>query len=348
MTHSNQQSGYILVLTMIITSLIILIATQMFRNSSMLSSYSTIFINREKAKALAESGIAIACAQLRINAPNNDTTKKQGPTKQPPPDLHKLLLENVLPILNTWQTFSFSRATDGVEGTLHIYITCEEGKIHLNDLLTLISDPKLPQNRVTSTQKLFEKIASINNINANLYKNARNFFEQRKHIWLNDTSELLPVTGFDQFTKNTFSYWQSDKKKRTERLYLTDLFTPQSRYGKLNPWVLSPSVRMVLGITKTDSKQIQDGLKAALKNYKKTHNWAADWDTIFQPVYGISFASLGNDATFMLAQEFNPVAFSVVSYATIGSVTQGVFSLLLRKKQHDQSIVFIPIKSYMI
>jgi len=344
MTQHNQQPGYILVLTMIITSMLILIATQMFRSSVMLSSYSSVVLNREKAKALAESGVAVACAQLRIEIPKQDTTSSSRAT----PDPHRLLLEKIMPILNTWQSFSFTRETDGVEGILRIYITCEEGKIHLNDLLTLISNPQSPQNQVANTQKLFEKIASINNINANLYKNAREFFEQRKHIWLNDTTELLPVAGFNQFTDCTFAYWQSDKKKHKERLYLTDLFTPQSRYGKLNPWVLSSSVRMVLGITNPDNKQIQDGLKTALKNYKRTYNWAVDWDTLLQPAYGISFASLGTDAASLFAQEFNPVAFSVVSYATVGTITQGVFSLLLRKKQQDQSIVFIPIKSYMI
>ena len=345
--------GYILVLTMIMISLLTVVVTQMFFSGSLFSSFASIAVQREKAKMLAESGVHIACGQLYIPAAKQEqpviTVGQQKQQKQEPVDQNKKLLEKVLPLLNIWQTFVFNQKVDGAEGTVNIYITCEEGKIHLNDLLTIMTDAKLPEKRVALLKRLFSKIAEINGIADDLYQSSIDFFEQRKHIWLNDVTELLNARGFAKFSDYVFARMPVTKKEKKPHLFLTDLFTPQSRYGKLDPWVLSNSVRLVLGMRSPDDSKIQDGLKTALtKSYKKNYNWRVDWDMIFKPVYGIEYAALGEEIASLLSPEFNPVAFTVVSYATVGKVTQGVFSLLLRKKQQDQSIVFIPIKSYWI
>jgi flagellar basal body-associated protein FliL len=353
---SNAAPAFILVLTMVIISLLTVIVTQMFFSGSFFSSYAAITRQREKAKVLAESGVRIACAQLYV--PVAEAEKSVGIVKQPsaqkqePVDQTKKLLEQIIPVLNTWQAFTFNQKNDGVDGTLDIYITCEEGKIHLNDLLTLMTDAKLPENRMTLLKRLFTKIAEINQVNEDLSRAAIDFFEQRKHIWLNDVTELLNSPGFAHFNDRVFVtvpvIAKDAKKDIKPQIFLTDIFTPQSRYGKLNPWVLSASVCLVLGAGSSGEGKIQDRLKTALKSYKKNYNWSVDWDVIFKPVYGIEYAALGAEIASLLAPDFNPVAFTVVSYATVGAVTQGVFFLLLRKKQQDQSIVFIPIKSYWI
>ena len=343
------QRGYILVLTMIIVSLLVTLVTQMYYSGTLFSSFASVAVQREKAKMLAESGVSIACGQLYVSgAAQPEIKQARGAQSVQQEDPIRKLLEKVIPVLNTWQTFSFNRKTDGIDGAVHIYVTCEEGKIHLNDLLTLMTDVKLPENQVAALKKLFSKIAEINGLEGDLYKSAFDFFEQRKHIWLNDITELLTAPGFDQFANFVFVLRAIDKKKQKPRVFLTDLFTPQSRYGKIDPWVLSSSVRFVLGMTNPDDNKIQDRLKTALKSYKKSYNWSADWDVIFKPVYGIEYAALSKEITSLFTPDFNPVAFSVVSYATVGRVTQGVFALLLRKKQPDQSIVFIPVKSYWI
>jgi hypothetical protein len=158
---------------------------------------------------------------------------------------------------------------------------------------------------------------------------------------------LLNIPGFSVFNEKLFVTPPVGKASKHE-IFLTDLFTPQSSYGKLDPWVLSVSAREVLGIGASSETKIQEGLKAALVSFKKKYSWPADWDILFKPAYGVEFASLGKEVSAYLTSSFDPVAFCVASYATVGTVTQGVYALLLRKKQPDQSVTFAPIKFYWI
>lgn len=349
---TRQANGYILVLTMIIMSMLVILVTRMFFSSSIFSTFAAVAVQREQAKMLAQAGTNIACGQLYVPAKSQEKTDLQEPGKPKEQiDLNKKLLEQIIPIINTWQTVKFDKATNGVDGTVRFYITCEEGKLHLNDLLTIITDPKLLENKRAFYQAILTKTASINNINANLFTSAVDFFEKRKHIWLNDSTELLTERGFDQFLNNIFVTPAQKDKKTKDAIYLIDLFTMQSRYGKLDPWVLSKSMCLTLGIAHPEDNTINDRLKTAFKSYKKNYNWSSDWDAIFKPVYNISFAALGKEIVSLLPgnnEPFNPVAFSVTAYATVGKITHGVCALLLRRKQQDQSVAFIPIKSYWI
>jgi len=338
---------------MIIISMLVILVTRMFFSSSTLSSFASIAVQREQAKMLALGGIRIASSKLYISAQTTEKSETQPTDKHTPQvDINKKLLEQIIPFINTWQTVKFDRATDGVDGTVRYYITCEEGKIHLNDLLTIISDPKLPEAKRTFYQRLFKKIMDANTISGNLFTSAIDFFEKRKHIWLNDSTELLTAHGFDQFSNAIFIAPQNTKDKQTKNTaYLTDLFTMQSRYGKLDPWVLSRATCLALGITYPEDNAIKDRLKATFKNYKKNYNWAVDWDAIFKPIYNIEFAALGKEFVSLLPgnnEPFNPIAFAVTAYANVGNVTQGMCALLLRRKLPDQSLAFIPIKSYWI
>ena len=365
MKKNNKKSGYILLLTMIITSMLVALVTRMFYSSSVFSTFAIVATQREQAKALAQSGMYIACAQLYVPA---QTQKKETPATQPTnpispakgteqkqeqqqDDPIKLLLEQVIPVLNSLQTIKFNTETSGVDGAINFYITCEEGKLHLNDLLTLITDPQLPQEKQKFFQSIFARIASVNTISENLYQSAARFFEKRKHVWLNDTTEILSARGFESFTDTMFVKLPIDKKNEHSTVYFVDLFTPQSRYGKLDPWVLSRSTCLALGMAYPNDKTVNDGLKAALKNFKKSYSWNTDWNAIFKPIYGIEFSALDKTIASLLptnGEPFNPVAFSVTVYATVGRVTQGVHALLLRKKQQDHSIAFVPIKYYWI
>lgn len=352
MNTQHIRNGYILVLTLIIMSLLTIVVTQMYYIGSSFSSFATLAHKREQAKILALDGVYLACGQLHMSAPKDDKTPKQVPTAQktpgqPPEDPIKLLLQKILPVLNTWQTVVFKTPQDRMDGTLQLYITCEEGKIHLNDLLTLITDSNLSKEKRAFVVRLFGKIADLSGAHADLYKGAQEYFEQRKHVWLNDISELLNVPAFSVFNEKLFVAPPVGKTQKHE-IFLTDLFTPQSSCGKLDPWVFSVSVKEVLGIGASSETKIQEGLKAALVNFKKNYSWPADWNILFKPAYGVEFASLGKEVSAYLTTSFDPVAFCVASYATVGTVTQGVYALLLKKKQPDQSVTFAPIKFYWI
>ena len=57
-------------------------------------------------------------------------------------------------------------------------------------------------------------------------------------------------------------------------------------------------------------------------------NWEQDWDSILSPIYGKKYAALGKEITELFANEFEATAFSVVSYCSVGSVTQKMYAVL--------------------
>jgi len=79
---------------------------QLVRHVFTHSKYVRSQINQEQAKLLATSGITIALSGL---------TEK-----------------TLLPHLNRWQTFHLTKDIDGVDGTIYICISSEDGKLNIN------------------------------------------------------------------------------------------------------------------------------------------------------------------------------------------------------------------------
>jgi len=342
----TQREGFILVLTLIVISLLVVIATQMYYLSTGFSSFAHVAIRREEAKTLALSGVQLARDRLYLSVPKKE--KKEGSVSQKEASgqnesQDQLLLQRILPVLNRWQSFELNKQKDGVDGEIKIYISCEDGKLHLNNLLSLMSQKGLTPERIKLFKTLWQEIAKAVGAKKSLYESAFDFFERRNRIWLNDTTELLEAPGFQIFDGRVFIHLPNSEK---DVIYLTDLFTPQSRYGKLDPWILSASVRTILGLKPQPVTKEQ--VDALLKGFKSVHNWKNDWNRILKPLYGKDFNALPKGIELMLSPKFDVAAFSVVSYGIIDDVAQGIYAILSKKQLDDGSIVFIPIKSYWI
>ncbi len=165
----RQQDGYILVLTLVVLGLVVIIASQLFYLSSGFTSFARVSVRREKAKLLALSGVRIAQAQLFVQAEQKKqggpgqagpeqtaTSEPQEQGKGKPATQNKAsaesknnlrLLKQVLPILNTWQTTTFTEKKDGFTGSVKTYVSCEDGKISLNVLLGMMTQKGLQKNR---------------------------------------------------------------------------------------------------------------------------------------------------------------------------------------------------------
>jgi len=349
----QQREGYVLVLTLTVISLLVIIATQMYYLSTGFSSFSRVVIKREEAKMLALSGVQLICDRLYLPAPKKekkDTVKdqKSGPApqrqaSQQDESQNVLLLQQVLPMLNRWQAFPMSEKKGVDAGEIKVYVACEDGKLHLNNLLSLMSQKGLGPERVKLIQMIWKQITQSIGAKKNLYEAALNLFERRNRIWLNDITELLEAPAFQVFDGHVFVGLSNSKK---DKVSLMDLFTPQSRYGKLDPWVLSASIRSILGLN--PQPVTKDQIGALLKGFKSTHNWKNDWNGILKPLYGKDFNALPKGIELMLSPKFDPAAFSVVSYGIIHGVPQGIYAILSKKQLDDGSVVFVPIKSYWI
>ena len=129
----SQQSGFVLVLTLIMLSMIVMLVTQLFQSSVIHFYFDRTVIEREKAKMLARSGIELAYSLLTIPQPQEGNEgAKAGYPPQEKKDLNIELLKKILPTLNRWQTFALTQETDGIDGEIKLCITCEDGKLDLN------------------------------------------------------------------------------------------------------------------------------------------------------------------------------------------------------------------------
>ncbi len=136
-----------------------------------------------------------------------------------------------------------------------------------------------------------------------------------------DPTDLLKVSQFAKLRDGVFVSQEMPKKP----LFLMDLFTVQEDATKLNPWLLSQSVKTLLDLKENKEVKID---KNFVKNIKPKSNWVQDWDKGLAKLYGKKFAALEKPIADLFSSEFEATAFSVVSYCKVGMVTQRIGALL--------------------
>lgn len=286
---------------------------------------------------------------------------KKLPEKAAPSDPEKKFLQKLLVILNKWQTAALTEQHDGVKGKIQFYIACEDGKIDINQLYdfqkkkffgeadkkpegqeTAPAEPTGPASPIVEKaraikeqspdgRKLLEAV--LNGLRAKMGVTAtvndlEAFFKERKKP-LDDVTQLLQLPGF-AFFKNAIFAEPFLKEKKEKPLYLTDLFTITRISAPLDPWVLSDSVRAVVGISR--AKQDQKISEEQLNKVKTQVNWAQEWDELVKPFYEKEFSGISKAVTPFFKNQFEPNTFSVLSYGTVGVVTVRYYAIIERMK----------------
>jgi hypothetical protein len=339
----TSNNGYILVLTLMMLSILIIIVTSMFYNETAHTALTRTMIEREKAKMLALGGVQLAISKLitpqkKEKEPKEvkEKNQKEKKDKKENDQQNKKqinLLKKVLPSLNRWQTIKLNDDIDDINGQIKFCISCEEGKININEIYNY-STHKFKEDVDTKfdINKILEEFSSrIRQITGDkdIIKGLQQFLSRRKYP-LNETTELLEIQEFSYFNNHVF--YEPQKSNEAKRpIYLTDIFTIWTDSSKLQPWMLSDSILAILGLKRSevgDVNQRQKMLEQSLKAFKQTSDWKADWDKILKPLYGKDFESLIKGIENLFSNQFDPKTFSVLSYGTVGEITQRVFAIL--------------------
>ncbi|MBA3752205.1 hypothetical protein H0X06_05460 [Candidatus Dependentiae bacterium] len=345
----TKKPGYIIVLTLLVISLSIGLVTAIVRQVFSYQRQARFSFDKGRVRMLSLSSIEIALSQLSLVLAKEAEQKPQGPPAKSPPaqgatgekkDNYQQWATKVLPYLNRWQTFDLE-GNNGLEGSIRIYIASEQGKISLAYLENSLDQekkmqeeeqkaapvqpgPQRPGPQRAPPQPLERKdpLSFIDQLVSNekevSIKNALKDFRNQFKRSPDDPSELLRIRGFEKFKDSLFL-----NTEITDRSFaLMDLFTLGFFDSKINPFLLSRSVKKLLGFTESkDSKALAKGVKSSM-------NWFLDWDKIFEPVYGKKYAALDPVLKVMLATTFAVTSFSVVSYCKIGNVTQKIYALI--------------------
>ncbi len=359
----TQKTGFILILTLMITSIAVVLVTSLFNTNMVYIPFMRTMIDREKAKMIAHSGLQVAVAQLAQEPKQEEekTEEKTGEEKEKEKKpagngQAKHLLTTILPTINRWQTFKLQEEVEGIDAEIKICISCEEGKIDLNEWYDFKKHEFKSIQEGLSYQGPLEDIfkqMQERGVKAELFPAFEKFLQERSYE-LDDITELLTIKEFIAFKQHVF-YEPPSEKEEKRPLYLTDVFTVWSGKKGLQPWLFSDSISSILDLQRAQAGDVEkrkQSLDKWLENFKQKVSLPDDWETVFEPLYGKDFDSLPKGIEAFLSSTFEPKTFSVLSYGKVGDVTQKLFAIIRRtvssKKNGEHSIAVTIKKIYWI
>ncbi|OGB84248.1 hypothetical protein A3F66_06495 [candidate division TM6 bacterium RIFCSPHIGHO2_12_FULL_32_22] len=351
---NKKSSGYILVLTLLVISVLTILVTQIFYQSSSNLSLMNTLVNKEKAKILALSGIQLSIDRLsvRLEKENSESKKLEipGTTRQglgqaqKKPEtissaskLNKELLTRILPVINKWQTVELKESEDGISGKLNICICCENGKLNINKIYDFkkhqfVNSGQIKNDYLKLMQDFFKKMEVFAD-QKDVMQAFQGYLADRQFP-LNETTELLNIK-FGYFKENVF--YRPSISGEKKQIFLTDLFTVWTQDNKLEPWLLSNSVQVLLGLdaNQDNIEKRNQVVPDWISKFKSSFDWSKDWNDILKPVYQREFTSLPHDLVGFLNSTFTAKIFSVISYGTVAGVTQKVYGILQLTTKND-------------
>lgn len=346
--NENNEQGYILVATMFILALSTIIVTGLIYRSNSVAPFTKSLIDREKAAFLAQSGLsyvqALATFQPHIEDKDKEKNKQNNKEKEANREI-KAIIFNLLPLLNKWTKYDLKESIDGIDGTLYLYISSEEGKINLNKVYDFnkksfiaggqgpsiyIDDPK---KLVMAACQLLEKTYKTSDLFEKLEKFLKNFDGP-----FNDISDLLLVPGFELFHDAIFPNFLHDTEKQ---LYLGDIFTVVGNKTKLNPWFLSRALKQLCGIKEQDSEFNKQNKKLGelVKQFLPTvSDWVQEWKKVFTERYQTSWQQLTKGFIEVFDLNCIPQFFTVISVGQFNNTSYSLIAFMevIETRQNNQ------------
>lgn len=346
----NNKPGYILLLTLMLTGLSLLLISTVIYKATILSRYAAAYSEREKAKALAYSGVEIAISQLSSLLPKQEKNEQkkedaEQEAKEKKDDPRKQMYAKLFSIINRWQTFALSGKEFEEEGEVKIYIACEQGKINIAHLFDFKKQEFI--NNPVDGKKIAEIL--FKNLGEQIKKEKLlSVFEQfmkEKVYPIQDVSELLLAKDFREYKQYLFPEFEGEsaqeaqaEKVKKKILYLMDVFTIESGESLdnpvlLDPLVLSESVSILLGFnrqsTKDGQKWVKDFPDSPYKGQGYSNNWASgSWDKILAPLYKKEFKPIPDEIKKLFSNISQPTTFSVLVQANVGKITQKMYAIV--------------------
>jgi hypothetical protein len=336
------QSGYIFITTLIMLAMFSFMAIRMTDKVEAFVLYARTFIDRQKARQLALSGVQLGMSQL-VHGMHQEGEQAEKETEQ---NQALRLLKNTVPYNGRLQTFALQRARDGVTGRIDICITCENAKIDLNALYdfskgAFIGEGAQQGDSKKIMQELFSRLEEQYQAK-NLFAAFEKYMKERKVI-LDDVTQLLTDPQLRILQEHII--YEPDKKdekqftqERKKRVYLTDLFTVWSGTRTIDPWLLTESIRALLGLQPIEDKPMDKALLP--KTIKSSFDWQQDWNTLLAALYGKQYQDIPEFIRPLFATKFEPHTFSVLSYGKIGRVTQKVLAIVELRLSKQKEVGF--------
>ena len=213
-------------------------------------------------------------------------------------------------------------------------ITCENGKINLNDAFDF-KKGKFKDEIAVLLRALTTKQDKKQGV---VLKKLTKFFKTRNRK-LDDITEILKAGALG--SSNIFYRPPAlpDDKKKAEpntTVFLQDMFTIWPKKLPMQPLLFSDSLCAIFGLRRPradDATKIKDKFKQVTDAFKLNwgKNWEANWKFL-QIIYDQKPALL-KQIKGLLSQEFEPTLYSVLCYAKVGGVVQKLLAVIEKREE---------------
>ena len=201
---------------------------------------------------------------------------------------------------------------DPIDNNMMLSVQVESGKININSLYDFANKKFVNEGSDSGDRKklcewLFDKIGQVQG-GSSLFQPFANYLSNRKYP-LNDVTELLSISEFSESFDDAIYYAPGSTSNADKKLCLTDLFTVVSETDTLQPWVLSPSLILLLGgnVGLVSADTLQD----VLQKFSAQTDWSQSWDETIKNLYGIKFDNLSEEMKSILTSQFEATIFSI-------------------------------------
>lgn len=303
-----------------------------------------LLLQKDAALNLAVNSIELGQAVFYVPQKQDDSQNAESASDKKKPPFNKML-NKIFPYLNTTTIYNLHDSSGGINSIIKICALSESGKINLNSLYDIKAKKFFKEGQAGDRKKicewLFENIAKITK-KPSLFTSFEQHLKKRDTEF-NDVTELFSIPDFaDVFKQKMFL---TNPENPLQMVYLTDIFTVVTNEETINPWFLSPSWQMILGIK---SKQLsKEEEKKLVESFKNKVNWEVDWNTSLQIIYQKEYKDLPKEIKSLLTTECEANIFSLLLSATIGETEVTIFTIL-KKQATEKSLPFDIIKIYQI
>lgn len=344
---NKKNKGFIIIFVLMMVSLIVFLTQQLVSGVLVTSNFVSIVMQRDQARLLALGGIDIAINKLlELDHEDKKDDQEKEKEKQENSDdkedekisgqvsklsVHdKKFLGQIFPYLNRWQTFAFDEKIDGFAGQLKLCLSCEEGKINLNEAFDFKKQEFKKEYGTLLKSLEIKGILAAGELATKLQE----FLVERARK-LEDLSELTAIAAckeLDIFYKPPEAPTQKgEEAKPSPNIALTDIFTIWSGTELVTPLLFSDALCAIFGFRRPladDPEKMKDAFKEFKEKFGPgvARNWDASWE-ILQPIFDQKPVFL-KEMEAVFSKEFGPRCYSVLSYASIGKVTQRLLAII--------------------
>ncbi len=331
----RNSSASVVLYTLMILAAIVFLTQQLMRGVFVGSHFVKSMIDRERAEMLALGGINIAIAQLTFDEEEAKAKQKKAAEankiqseedKKDPLIQH---LQQVLPYVNRWRDFKLTEKADGIDGLIRVCITCESGKININQAFDFAKmEFKKPYEELLKGLEVRGKMPM-----GEMLTRLTELFKKRKRK-LDDISELLEIQGLrtlDIFYRPPSKAAKGKKSQPNTELALQDIFTTWSPDDKIDLLWMSDALCAIFGLRRPiadDPEVRKDRYKLFFENFKKdmAQDWDANWK-VLEHIYDQKPKILQSFKE-IFTKVFGPKVFSVLSCGKVGPVEQYVLAVI--------------------